>query len=223
MLIHECWTCGDEPLNVKIFATDVHRASLEMASAGRLSARRLWRNVDPERLERYFVQQSDGYHVTPELRQMIVFAPHNVIKDAPFTRLDLITCRNLLIYFQPPAQQKALSLFHFGLKTGRIAVPGAQREPGRPGRRVRLARRPLEALPQAARRPLPGRSATAVDRRLATAAPLELSNPSFAAAVRRRPLTRRPTTAARRSSCRRACWSTSGAKCCTLSAAQANS
>ena len=58
-------------------------------------------SVSPERLERYFTERDGKYHVTSALRQMIVFAQHNAIKDAPFTNLDLISCRNLLIYFQP--------------------------------------------------------------------------------------------------------------------------
>jgi two-component system CheB/CheR fusion protein len=115
--------------NVKIFATDVHRASLEFASAGIYSAEALG-EVTPARLERYFQRQADGYHVTNELRQMVVFAVHNLIKDAPFTRLDLITCRNLLIYFQPPVQKKVISLFHFGLKTGGVLFLGPSESPG---------------------------------------------------------------------------------------------
>ena len=63
------------------------------------------------------------------LRERVVFAHHNVLKDAPFTRLDLLSCRNLLIYFKPPAQRRALSLFHFALKTGGRPAAGPQREP----------------------------------------------------------------------------------------------
>ncbi len=87
-------------------------------------------DVAPDRLDRYFDKKRDGYHVIPELRQLIVFATHNVISDAPFTKLDLITCRNLLIYFQPVAQRKALSLFHFGLKTGGWLFLGPSETPG---------------------------------------------------------------------------------------------
>jgi two-component system CheB/CheR fusion protein len=105
ILIDERLRLLGRSLNVKIFATDVHRASLEIASAGVYSEEAL-RDVKPARLERYFQRKADGYHVSPELRQMIVFAVHNIIKDAPFTKLDLITCRNLLIYFQPPIQKK---------------------------------------------------------------------------------------------------------------------
>ena len=61
------------------------------------------------------MHNGNTYQVVPELRQMVVFAQHNVISDAPFTRVDLISCRNLLIYLQPPAQQRVLSFFHFAL------------------------------------------------------------------------------------------------------------
>jgi two-component system CheB/CheR fusion protein len=103
---------GERP--VKIFATDVHRGSLDRAAIAAYDEEAV-SNVSSERLARYFTQNGDTYQVVPELRQMVVFAQHNVISDAPFTRLDLITCRNLLIYLQPPAQQRILSFFHFGL------------------------------------------------------------------------------------------------------------
>ncbi|MGE3316721.1 MAG: CheR family methyltransferase [Planctomycetaceae bacterium] len=115
--------------NVKIFATDVHRTSLEFASAGVFSQESL-EQVTPSRLERYFTRRNDGYHVTTELRQMVVFAVHNIIKDAPFTKLDLISCRNMLIYFQPPVQKKVISLFHFGLRTGGVLFLGPSETPG---------------------------------------------------------------------------------------------
>ena len=129
MIIHEQLEDADLPVNVKIFATDVHRVSLDVAGAGVYGEDAL-ADVAADRLERYFDKQRDGYHIVPDLRQMIVFATHNVINDAPFTKLDLITCRNLLIYFQPPAQQKALSLFHFGLKTGGCLFLGPSESPG---------------------------------------------------------------------------------------------
>ena len=104
-------------IELKIFATDIHRGSLKHAGQGIYSEAAL-EEVSPERRERYFQKKRDGYHVLKELRNHIVFAPHNVFHDAPFTQIDLLTCRNLLIYLQPLAQKKALSLFHFALKTG---------------------------------------------------------------------------------------------------------
>jgi two-component system CheB/CheR fusion protein len=129
ILIHEQIEALGRPVKVKIFATDVHRASLDYAGTGIYTEAQL-ADLSPERLQRYFVRKEDGYQVAHELRQMIVFAPHNLIKDAPFTKLDLITCRNLLIYLQPTMQKKVLSLFHFGLKTNGILFLGPSESPG---------------------------------------------------------------------------------------------
>ena len=114
---------------MKIFATDVHQSSFEFASTGIYSEEAL-KAVSPARLKQYFNRHPDGYQVVPELRKMIVFAPHNVIKDAPFTKLDLVTCRNMLIYLQPHAQKKAISLFHFALKTNGVMFLGPSESPG---------------------------------------------------------------------------------------------
>ena len=129
ILIHEALSDRKRPIHAKIFATDVHQASLETASAGIYRDEAL-AGVSPNRLTRYFVKHAGGYQVNAELRKMIVFAPHNVVKDAPFTKLDLVCCRNLLIYFQPPAQKKAISLFHFALKTGGVMFLGPSESAG---------------------------------------------------------------------------------------------
>ena len=134
---------GERP--VKIFATDVHRGSLEQAALGMYGEEAV-SNVSPERLARYFSQNGGTYQVVPELRQMIVFAQHNVISDAPFTRVDLVTCRNLLIYLQPPAQQRILSLFHFALTHGGVLFLGPSGEPWTSRRRVRDRRQALAAV-----------------------------------------------------------------------------
>jgi two-component system CheB/CheR fusion protein len=129
ILLHERIGLLKRKLDVKIFATDVHRASLEYASAGVYHEDQL-ADVPARRLARYFEKKNNGYHVVPELRQIVLFAPHNVIKDAPFTRLDLISCRNLLIYLEPHYQKKVLSLFHFGLKRGGVLFLGPSESPG---------------------------------------------------------------------------------------------
>lgn len=133
ILLHERLQLLGRPTNnVKIFATDVHGASLDTASAGVYDEEALV-EVHPSRLASCFSKKQDGYHISSDIRQMIVFARHNVIKDAPFTKIDLISCRNLLIYFQPAAQKKALSLFHFGLRTGGIMFLGPSESPGELG------------------------------------------------------------------------------------------
>ena len=114
------------------------RRFLRLMSIKLRSRRRAWAfmamtalaGVSAERLKRYFNKHAGGYQVVPELRKLVVFAPHNVVKDAPFTKLDLISCRNMLIYLQPHAQKKAISLFHFALKTGGILFMGPSESPG---------------------------------------------------------------------------------------------
>ena len=128
MLVHEQMEAAEIDVPVKIFATDVHRASLDFASAGVYSEQAI-QNVSEERIEKYFTRLGPHFQVDNDLRKMVVFAPHNIIKDAPFTKLDLITCRNLLIYLQPIAQKKAFSLFHFGLKADGILFLGPSEHP----------------------------------------------------------------------------------------------
>ncbi|MCU0794255.1 MAG: hypothetical protein MUE42_15735, partial [Opitutaceae bacterium] len=100
-----------------IFATDVHRATLARAGQGLYDAVQLSR-IPAERRDRYFTQEESGkWRVLPRLRQRIVFAHHNLLADPPFTKLDLVTCRNLLIYFGPQAQERALGIFHYALRT----------------------------------------------------------------------------------------------------------
>jgi two-component system, chemotaxis family, CheB/CheR fusion protein len=99
---------------IKIFATDVDKSAIEYASAGTYNAS-LTADVSPDRLHKFFTQVGDSYRINADIREMIVFAAHNVIKDPPFNKIDFLTCRNLLIYFQTNLQQKVLSLFNFAL------------------------------------------------------------------------------------------------------------
>src|SRR6187551_2682698 len=107
----------------KIFATDVHQGSLEQATRALYDEEAVV-NVSPERLKRYFLPRGRSYQVVPEIRQAVVFAHHNVVKDAPFTRVDLVSCRNMLIYLQQSAQEKVLSRFHFALNRGGMMFLG---------------------------------------------------------------------------------------------------
>jgi two-component system, chemotaxis family, CheB/CheR fusion protein len=129
MLLHERLAAARKAVNVKILATDVHKTSLEVASAGVYSEAQI-AGITPERLDRFFTLKPHGYQISQTLRESIVFAPHNLIRDAPFTKLDLITCRNLLIYFQPHAQRTVLTLFHFCLKPGGVLFLGSSETPG---------------------------------------------------------------------------------------------
>ncbi|MDZ7822366.1 MAG: CheR family methyltransferase [Candidatus Marinimicrobia bacterium] len=81
-------------------------------------------DVSPERLKRFFIKEETGFHVNPAIREMVIFAPHNVIKDPSFTKLDLLLCRNLLIYSEPELQKKLMNLFHYSLKCGGVMILG---------------------------------------------------------------------------------------------------
>ncbi len=129
MLFFEVLTARNRPVNLKILATDVHQQSLEVAGAGVYGDQQL-ANVSPARLARFFQRRSSGYQVSQDLRQLIVFARHNVTRDAPFTKMNFISCRNMLIYLAPHAQRTVLSLFHFGLASGGVLFLGASESPG---------------------------------------------------------------------------------------------
>jgi two-component system CheB/CheR fusion protein len=118
---------GERP--VKIFATDVHRGSVEFATRGMYDEQAI-ANVSAARVERYFTRRGQSYQVVPDIRQMVVFAAHNVIRDAPFTRVHFVSCRNMLIYLQPAIQRKVLGLFHFALKPGGLLFMGPSESPG---------------------------------------------------------------------------------------------
>lgn len=107
---------GDKLLQyrVQIFATDVDDEALNVARRGVYPAASM-SEVGPEQLDRYFKQIGNTYEAGKVLRDMIVFARHNLVSDPPFMRLDLVSCRNVLIYFDAPLQSKVLKIFHFGL------------------------------------------------------------------------------------------------------------
>lgn len=100
---------------VQIFATDVDKTSVEYAAAG-VYPESIAADISPERLQRFFTRLDNRYRVTRELREMVIFAPHNLFKDPPFTKMDLVTCRNFLIYLDPPTQKRVLSLLHYALQ-----------------------------------------------------------------------------------------------------------
>jgi two-component system CheB/CheR fusion protein len=129
ILLHEQLRARRRPARIQILATDVHKASLEIASAGLYTYEQV-AGVSEARLQQFFAPKSGGYQISPLLRESIVFAPHNLIRDAPFTKMDLITCRNLLIYLQPHAQKTVLTLFHFALKPGGVLFLGSSESPG---------------------------------------------------------------------------------------------
>jgi two-component system CheB/CheR fusion protein len=116
--------------SLQIFASDINADAINAARKGQFPAS-IAVDVAPERLRRFFVAQGDGFVIRPEIRQMILFAQHDVILDPPFTRLDIVTCRNLLIYFNAALQQRLLPLFHYVLRPGSLLVLGESETVGR--------------------------------------------------------------------------------------------
>jgi two-component system, chemotaxis family, CheB/CheR fusion protein len=114
---------------LQVFATDLNEALLEKARHG-LYTQSLAEDVSPERLRRFFVEEEGGYRIVKSLREMVVFARQNLISDPPFSRMDLISCRNLLIYLEPSLQKKALPTFHYALKPGGFLFLGASESIG---------------------------------------------------------------------------------------------
>ncbi len=114
---------------LQVFATDLNDALLDKARHG-LYAKSLTQDVSPERLRRFFVEEEGGYRISKALREMVVFARQNLIADPPFSRMDLISCRNLLIYLEPSLQQKALPVFHYALKPEGFLFLGASESIG---------------------------------------------------------------------------------------------
>src|SRR5437016_7096314 len=102
---------------LQLFATDVNEAALDKARAGSY-AKSFVNDLSPERLRRFFVEENGGYRVAKFLREMVIFARQNLLSDPPFSRMDLITCRNLLIYLEQDLQRKILPTIHYALKPG---------------------------------------------------------------------------------------------------------
>ena len=105
------------PPKVQIFATDIDEQAMSVARAARYPAN-LVKEVSPDRLKRFFIHEAGTYRVVKELRDMCIFSTHSVIRDPPFSRLDLICCRNLLIYLKPTLQAQIVPLFHYSLRPG---------------------------------------------------------------------------------------------------------
>jgi two-component system CheB/CheR fusion protein len=122
LLIEECER-QDKRLDIKIFATDTAERTLHNARQG-IYPGGIEAEIPPDRLERFFQREDAIYRVRPELREIVVFAPQNVLRDPPFSRLDIVTCRNMLIYLEPEMQQRVLAMLHFGLRDGGVLFLG---------------------------------------------------------------------------------------------------
>src|SRR6266481_5491741 len=102
---------------VQVFATDIDEAALAVARAGRYP-RALMEGITPARLDRFFSRDDASYTVVKEIRDLCIFSAHSIIRDPPFSRIDLISCRNLLIYLGTDFQARVIPAFHFALRPG---------------------------------------------------------------------------------------------------------
>jgi two-component system, chemotaxis family, CheB/CheR fusion protein len=115
---------------LQIFATDLNADAVAAARRGRFAAS-IARDLTPQRLSRFFSERPDGYQIDKRIRDMVLFAQHDVILDPPFTRLDLLSCRNLLIYFGAALQKRLVPLFHYSLRPGGALLLGGSETVGR--------------------------------------------------------------------------------------------
>ena len=155
---------------LQIFATDLDRDAIDKARQGVWPAT-IAADVSPERLRRFFSREENGYRIGKEIREMVTFATQNVIMDPPFTKLDILVCRNLLIYLMPEVQKKLISLFHYSLNPGGFLFLGNSETIGADAGSLRAAEREIPALP-------------------ADAIPLLLAEPAGLPAVYSRPAAR---------------------------------
>lgn len=123
ILLREYMARIEEAPQVQIFASDLDGRALAVARAGRY-ANTIADTITPERLGRWFVKEGTTYCVAKELREICIFSQHSLVKDAPFSRLDLVTCRNVLIYLGPELQNQVIPLFHFALRPTGILFLG---------------------------------------------------------------------------------------------------
>ncbi len=114
---------------LQIFATDLDRDAIARARQARYPAN-IAADVSPERLSRFFVKTEHGYQVSKEIREMVIFAPQNLVMDPPFSKLDILSCRNLLIYLTPDLQKRLMPVFHFALNPRGILFLGSAETAG---------------------------------------------------------------------------------------------
>ena len=123
ILFREAIEADSRPVKLQIFASDIDPDTVATARDG-FYAQAIEGDVAPARLARFFIKERDGYRVSPELRAAVVFTVQDVLTDPPFSRIDMVSCRNMLIYLLPEAQAKVFALFHFALRPGGILLLG---------------------------------------------------------------------------------------------------
>jgi two-component system CheB/CheR fusion protein len=129
ILMRECLETAKRHCDLQIFGTDLDNDAIDGARNGRYPEG-ISHDISPQRLERYFVRDDSTYRIRKDVREMAVFAVQNLIKDPPFTKLDLISCRNLLIYLNAELQHRLVPLFHYALKPGGLLFLGSSESIG---------------------------------------------------------------------------------------------
>ena len=117
MLLSEYARTLDAPPQIQVFATDLDVDVIKSARDG-IYPDAIAADVSEERLRRWFLKEMHGYRVRREIRELVLFALHDLLKDSPFSRLDLVSCRNLFIYLDTSAQSRAFDIFHYALRPG---------------------------------------------------------------------------------------------------------
>ena len=123
MLLLEAAANARTPPSIQVFATDLHHSSLKKARDGFFPGD-IKSEVSAERLNRFFTRENGGYRIKKVLREMVIFTPHNLLNDPPFSKIDLIVCRNLLIYLKKDVQNDIFELFHYAMVPGGYLVLG---------------------------------------------------------------------------------------------------
>jgi chemotaxis methyl-accepting protein methylase/signal transduction histidine kinase len=192
MLLLEARQAAGKTCPVQVFATDVDERALETARAGAYPLS-IADDVRPHRLEAFFVKQGQTYQVDKSLREAVIFSRHNLLADPPFSKLDLVSCRNVLIYIEPAAQKKVLSVFSFALNVGGCLLLGKSEgvaemaglfEPiSKHNRLYRLTRSNRQAAGEFPLYPA-GRQASALDREPAVIDPSVLPQAKLEAILR---------------------------------------
>lgn len=141
MLFREALAAAQVNIKLQLFASDIDPVAVASAREG-VYPHAIRAEVSPERLARFFSKDDDGYRVSPELRACVVFTVQDVLSDPPFARLDMVSCRNLLIYLGPEAQAKVVSLFHFALRDGGVLLLGSAETVGGVGGRFEVISKP---------------------------------------------------------------------------------
>jgi two-component system CheB/CheR fusion protein len=153
MVFREQIATSGRDVRLQVFASDVDPEVVAVAREG-VFPETISETVSPARLARFFTRDEHGYRISQELRGSVVFTVQNLLTDPPFSRLDLISCRNLLIYLRPEAQVKVIAIFHFALKAGGVLLLGGSESAGRADGRFSVISKPARLYRQFGRGPL---------------------------------------------------------------------